>query len=67
MSKNTIDAKDLHDLIRGVEVAFTIKCEKPGVFGAYTDDIDKAADALVSIRATLTDEKMIKAIFGDLA
>lgn len=65
MDGSKIQAEDLRALVRGVAVAFSVKCEKPDVFGNRTDDIDKAADALVSIRATLTDDEVKKAVFGE--
>ncbi len=59
-----IKANEIRALVRCANIAFTLRCEDPELFGAYTVDIDKAADALVSIRAKLTD-KQAQYVFGD--
>lgn len=65
MTDSKIKASDLRDLMRCAEIAFTLRCTNPDMFGEYNAVVDRAADAIVGITAKLTDEQRRYMFGGD--
>ena len=65
MKKREIAAKDLRDLIRGIDAATALRLTHPDIFGEYTPHIEEAAKATARIAANLTDKQRDYIYGGD--
>lgn len=65
MKKPGITAKDLRDLIRGIDAATALRLTHPDIFGEYTPYIEEAAKATTRITANLTDKQRDYIFGGD--
>lgn len=65
MKKPGITAKDLRDLIRGINAAIALRLTHPDALGEYAPYIEEAAKATTRITANLTDKQRDYIFGGD--